>query len=807
MAIDLTILARQIEPQNTTLVLGAGASIPSGAPTGEELRDYLGSKFQITNYQNFSLADLTTIIEAKTNRADLVKAVRERIKKLQPTGGLLSLPMFDWSSIFSTNYDDLVEKSYKKQNKLLRVFSSNHDFQGTGITAEQELFKFHGTIDQDVCDGSNSRLILTSTDYDQVTAYREALYSRLKDMLFSKTVLIVGQALTDPDLRTLIDEAQRIKNTAGAPGKIFLLVFEQNEELAAVFQARGLTVCFGGIDELFSALIKAGPAEQLVMSVTTDILSIAPMLEPATLSVSTEIANQTGQLKRMFSGKAANFADIARGWVFDREVADLLEAQHTSEKAAPISVVLGSAGVGKTTAARIALSRISARDISCWEHKSDFSFEPDQWVKVNDELSKRKEIGVLLIDDAHLFLRELNRLIELIAAKDVWALHLVLTSSRPHWNPRLKSAELFKNREEYELSRLSVVEINSLLDLLDASLEIRELVEDTFLGFARPQRLERLKERCDADMFVCMKNIFGFQGIDTIILEEFASLHIDLQDIYRVVAGMQSIGTKVHRELVRRLTGLEADRVSMVLEDLNGILEEYTVSEKQGIYGWQVRHPLIANILSKYKYSDQDDIYDLFDKVISTINAAYRFETQSINEMCDLETGIPRILDRNRQNVLLRRMISKAPRIPVPRHRLIHNLIMLSQFDVAEGEIRIFEKELRTDGPVLRYKIRLKLGIAKHTEAIQNEDRAALVSEAAAMSQTCLEKYPDDKNMYRIYLETGVDWFRYTAKTNVFVEAMNLASAAQDRLLDPELRRIISKYVRVGERMGIEVYR
>ena len=806
MTIDISILARQLDPEATVLVLGAGASIPSGAPAGNDLRDQLGQEFAINSYQSFGLADLTTIIEARRDRSQLVHAIRKRISKLQPAGGLLSLPLFDWASIFTTNYDDLVEKAFAKYNKSLRVYSSNHDFQGTGITGEQELFKFHGTISKDVCEGHNSRLIITSTDYDQVTSYREALYSRLRDMLFTKSVLIVGQSLLDPDLRALVDEAQRLKSKAGAPGKIFLFIFQKNEDLATVFQARGLTVCFGGIDELFSALLKSAPADQLVMSVTTDVLGATPLLEPATITVSTALANQTGQLERMFSGKSASFADIARGWTFGREISDLLEAQHTGADRAPISVVLGVAGVGKTTAARMSLSRLAAREVECWEHKSDFAFEPDHWAKVNDELVKRKKTGVLLIDDAHLFLRDLNKLIEILANKPSWALKLILLSSRPHWNPRLKSAELFKNREEYELSRLSVSEINGLLDLLDSSKEIRELIEDTFLGFSRPERLDRLRERCDADMFVCMKNIFGFQGIDTIILEEFASLHTDLQDIYRVVAGMQSIGTKVHRELVRRLTGLEAERVSRVLDDLNGIIEEYTVSDREGIYGWRVRHPLIASILSKYKYSDQDDLYDLFDRVISSINPAYQFEAQSINDMCDLETGITRIVDRQRQNILLRRMISIAPNLRVPRHRLIHNLIILEKFDVAEGEIRIFERELSTDGPILRYKIRLKLGIAKHAPGIQAEDRAALVSEASAMALKCLERYPDDKNMYRVFLDTGVDWFRYTGKSQMFEDAMRAAATAQGRLLDPELRGIISKFLRIGEEMGIQVY-
>lgn len=803
MPIDIDILVRQIQPEKTTLVLGAGVSIPSGAPAGDDLRDLLGEEFGIEDYKDYNLADLSTIIEVQRERIDIVRSIRDRIKNLQPTGGLMSLPLFDWASIFSTNYDDLVEKAFKKNNKPLKVYTTNHDFHGAGITDQQQLYKIHGSIEKDVSDGHQSRLIITSTDYDLVTEYREAVYARLSDMLFSKSVLILGQSLVDPDLRSLVDQAQKAKSTSGAPGKIFIFVFQRNNNLASVFEARGFTVCFGGIDELFSALFKSSPQEHLVLSVTPEVLSIAPPLEPATATVSTEIGNQTGQLEKMFSGRPASYADIARGWSFGRKTSDLMEAQHTDVESSPISVVLGVAGVGKTTAIRMTLYQLAHRDVECWEHKVDFSFEPEQWVKVNDELVKRQKTGVLFVDDAHLFLRELNRLIELLAAKDIWALHLIFASSRPHWNPRLKSAELFKNSEEYELSYLSVSEINGLLDLLDTSKDIRDLVEDSFLGFSRPQRLQRLKERCNADMFVCMKNIFDFQSIDTIILEEFASLHEDLQYIYRIVAGMQAIGAKVHRELVRRLTGLEANTVSRVLEDLQGIIEEYIVSEPGGIYGWRLRHPLIASIISNYKYSNQDELYKLFEKVVDTINPAYGFEAQSINDICDLETGITRITDRERQNVLLRQMISKAPSLRVPRHRLIYNLISLGKFDVADGEIKIFEKDMSTDGPILRYKIRLKLGIAKYTGNILNEDRAALVSEALAMALKCLERFPDDKNMYRVYLETAVDWYRYTGEYQVFEEAMRTTSLAQERLLDPELRSIISKYTRTAEEMGV----
>lgn len=806
MTIDISILCRQIDPEKTVLILGAGATIPSGAPSANDLRDELGKFFDIESYSRFDLMDLATIIESKWSRRDLVDAIRKRLLDLQPTGGILNIPLFKWAGIFTTNYDDLVEKCFKRSRKDLQIYSSNYDFCDTGLKDHQELFKFHGTIDKDVCDGHKSRMIITTSDYDEVSAYRDLLYSRMRDLLFSKSVLIIGHSLSDPDLRTLVNEAQKQKTTYGAPGKLFLFIYEKNDDYSLIFESRGLSVCFGGIDEFFNHILRQTPSQQHVLSVTTDVLDRAPILATCTLKVPTEMANQLGQLDRMFSGRPASYADIAREWTFDRDIANQIEAQISADDGKPIAIVLGAAGVGKTTAIRIALSRLSSRGFECWEHKTDFNLEAEEWHKISKELIKRKATGVLFIDESHQFMRDINKLVELLSSNDFFGLKLVLVSSRPHWNPRSKTAEIFRNCEEYSMSQLSLAELNGLLDLLDSSREIRALVESSFLGFSRPQRFERLKERCSADMFVCMKNIFGYQSIDAIILNEFSSLDADLQDIYRIVAGMQAIGTKVHRELVRRLTGLEAKKISGVLDDLHGILEEYTVSERDGIYGWKVRHPLIASTIAKYKYSEQEQIYDLFEKVIETINPTYKFEVQSLNDMCDLDTGITRIIDRGKQNVLLRKMISMAPLLRVPRHRLIHNLISICEFDVAESEIRIFEKDLRVDGPVLRYKIRLKLGLAKHTLGIQEEDRAAIVREAVSMAQKCVAQYPDDKNMYRAYLEVGVDLFRYTKNAEIFSEAMRMALEAQERLLDPDLRSLISKYAKTGEEMGVGIF-
>lgn len=803
MTIDIDVLARNIAPSQTVLVLGAGSSIPSGAPSGEDLKSTISEKFNIEDTAGLTLADVASVVEVTKGRRQLIALIRDTIQKLNPTGGLLNIPILDWAGIYTTNFDDLIEKSFLKSGKSFNVFSSNHDFNVTGLSDNAQIYKFHGTIEKDVVDGHNSKLIITNSDYDDIQAYRELLYSHLQDQMNSKNVIIIGHSLADPDLRDLINQAQKLKTERDAPGRIYLLIYENNENLAISFESRGLSVCFGGVDEFFNSMLKDAPDKQLVLEVDPGLFGKAPRLNSSTFDVSSELANQTGQIAKMFNGRPAGYGDIARQWVFHRDICGQLETQCADIEALPISVVLGVAGVGKTTACRILLSNLSSRGMQCWEHKPEFDLNIDDWRGVAQELTKRKERGVLFIDDAHYILNDVNGLIEKLSDEQIQSLNIVLVSSHAHWNPRLKCARLYQLGKIYELSRLNTPELNGLLDLLDSKVEIKELVEDTFLGFSRPARLSRLKERCDADMFVCMKNIFGYQAIDTILLEEFASLHPDQQIIYKLVAGMQAIGTSIHRELVRRVTGLHPQQVAPFLEDMEGIIEEYTVSERDGIYGWRLRHQLIADILTRYKYANQDELYALFEHVISNINPSYKFETRSLNDLCDLDSGINIINDRNKQNVLLRRIISMAPNLRVPRHRLIYNLLELHNFEAADSEMRVFERELRADGPLRRYQVRLKLVMARHAVGIQDTDRAAMISEAIGLARKCVERGPNDKNMYRIFLETGVEFYRYSKDASIFEEAYIIASEAEAHLFDPDLRRILSYYTRAADKMGL----
>ncbi|MBB35389.1 MAG: hypothetical protein CME88_02805 [Hirschia sp.] len=800
MTIDLNVLCRRTNPEQTVLLFGSGASVPSGAPTSVQLVAELASHFAIDGGETLDLADITTIIDSRSQRRELIEFISNRLSRLEPTRGLLSLPQFEWAALFTTNYDELIEKTYRRFKTPLNCYSSNFDFKASKDNQSTSLYKLHGTINQDTSLGHQCRMILTGRDYDLSSEYREVLYARLSDHLLSKDAIIIGQSLSDPDLKLLVDAALRAKQRSGAPGNITILAYNADNNQSIIYESRGLDVSFGGIDDFFNEMNSYLPEQALLPGITNDPLDRAKGLHPTTIDVGNAVAQQTGNLARMFNGGAASYADIGRRWTFDRDFSDRIESQIAASDAPKNACVLGSAGTGKTTGIRKTLARLSSRQIHCWEHVKDFDLNPSAWISVDDELRKRKEVGVLFVDDAHVEINNLNNLIETICGKEGSGLKLILASSRPNWNPRLKTPALHRNSNTYEISSLSNREIDKLLDLLDNSNDISRLVEQSFLGFSRAQRHTRLTDRCHADMFVCLKNIFGSDSFDHIILREYAELNQDYQEAYRRIASMEAAGVRVHRQLVLRTVSISADQVVRFLEDMDGIIEERTVSERDGVYTWNIRHEVIAEIISRHKTPNEDDLYTLLESTISNLNPTYGIELKSMDEICSYGRGISKIGDRQKQNILLRQMISLAPLRRVPRHRLITNLIELGDYENASSEIRLFENELRIDGPVHRYKIKLLLERARHVEGLMDEDRAAIVGEAAQLAKAGIERFSEDKNMYDIFLRSGVDSYKYTASLDLFDQALIAAREAHEHNLDPELQRVISKYERIAQR-------
>lgn len=794
MPISLSVLCSQIDPAKTTLLLGAGSTIPSGGLSGPALALYLAKEFETLQVNGYTLMETTSLIEKGTSRKVLVRSLQKKISPIKASGAILTIPDFPWRALYTTNYDTVLEQAYAAVGADLAVYSSNFDFTVHEDAVSSKLFKFHGTIERDKSiDGGPSSLIVTERDYDSAREYREMIYKTLSIDMNLGPLLVIGNTLAEPDLKDILQEAIKLKRDSGGNGRIVLLLYTKDEQRASLFEEKGIDVVFGSLDDFVVEMLKSFKPGAPIRSDAAGLLNGAEVLHVEAIDIRHAMEGFPTNVHRMFNGSPASYSDVLAGLCFQRDATGKIQTA-IEDVDTIAALILGASGVGKTTLARMAMVALVGQNRNCWEHKSEFSVHPDEWLKVEANLRKANELGVLFIDDAHLHLREVNMLITGLAKTGSPHLKLVLTSTKHKWNPRIKASYLFSQTKQFEISRLSQNEIGNLIALFEHKKEISDLVETKFHGYGVPERRRRLTERCGADMFVCLKNIFSSDSLDDIILREYADLDDAPREVFRTVSAMEASGVQLHRQIIIRTLGIPADNIAGVLAGLDEIVTEHTIDQKEGIYRWQGRHPVISEIILSYKFSDEDEYAALIERIIENLVVTKNIEVRSLREMCDMTSGIGRIKDVEKQNYLFRRMITLAPSERVPRHRLIRNLINESKFPEATSEIRIFERDLGSDAPITRYKALLQLRRAQNAKSILKEDRLTILQDALKLAKDGVRKYDDDKGQHEVHLDIGLEILRLSGDWKPFDDALDIAKVAEQRSLDPDIGRIVGRF-------------
>ena len=797
--IDIDALAAALKPENTVLLLGAGASIPCGAPSGSQLATELCEQLR-GRVVSDDLQEATTILQQTVGRQQLVNAIRSRLMPLKPRGGMTALPEFDWAAIYTTNYDMLVEKAYRTVNKAIAVVRSNFDWSVTEEETSTPLFKIHGCVTQDQCDGHRAGMILTEQDYADHANYREALFARLGADLLTQDVLVIGQSLRDPHLQSTMRAAAQSKASHGAPGRLLALVYEQDQDRAVIWLSRGFAVSFGGLDEFMHALSCERPAVAHSQSLSGERLLLKPILRVAAIDIDQEVAMPADAV-RMFNGRSATYADIAAGYTFSRTACAQVSVRLQAADCRYLTIT-GVAGVGKTTLARQLLADMRSKGAYCWEHVTDHPLSPDDWHAVARQLWEREQHGYLLLDDAASYLPQINALVQRLDRDDGHPLKLLITANHSQWTPRIKEPALFRHGHAVRISELTSDDIAALVRLSAEQGEIRALVDPMFGQLPHDEQVKRLRHRARADMYVCLKNIFANVGLDDILLQEFAGLESQQQDVYRFVAALEASGGRVHRQLVLRLLNIPAGTIAKLLEGLDGIVDEYDISPRHGIYGWATRHELIAGTIATYKYSDQQQLLELLTKTVDALNPSIHIELRALREMCHADFGITTITDDDAQIGLYEKIIAVAPGERAPRYSLVRKLLQLRNAEAAAQAIRRAEEEVGSDRPLARYKVRLAILRSETTPGILSEDRVAILRGAQPVALEAIRRYGGDKFAYMAYAELGVAVAERSGDIAMLDDAIARMVKASENILDPAMTKDLERYERQRRKLA-----
>lgn len=192
--------------------LGAGASIGAKnlaglpLPNAYELRNSLWRTFKVADsaatfdpaeLRLMSLEHAAAIIEAKVGRDALAKYLSEAFLCDRPLWQHLVLPFLKPSSLFTTNYDELVELAYKHH----RTIPFDIVCRGrTPVTGRTVLYKPHGTLTHANQPTGAGGLVITQFDYFEMIANYRQMLQQAMGGFNTACVLIAGYSFGDMDI-------------------------------------------------------------------------------------------------------------------------------------------------------------------------------------------------------------------------------------------------------------------------------------------------------------------------------------------------------------------------------------------------------------------------------------------------------------------------------------------------------------------------------------------------------------------------------------------------------------------------------
>lgn len=195
----INLVAEEILQENISLFLGAGSSIQYSAPSWDTLLNSACSEYKIgSNIDTAQYAELTGLdIKAEISKKfSMIKF--ENIKKEDTY--LNYLLDFNYKSIWTTNYDDIIEKVLVQKAKKIRTIYKYSHFQELSYPGGCFLFKINGSyIDP-------KTIVITKEDFINYRKSHEAYLILLKRELLCHCFLFLGCSFEDDILRMCIKD-------------------------------------------------------------------------------------------------------------------------------------------------------------------------------------------------------------------------------------------------------------------------------------------------------------------------------------------------------------------------------------------------------------------------------------------------------------------------------------------------------------------------------------------------------------------------------------------------------------------------
>lgn len=159
--------AEKCRNNSAAIFLGAGMSVDAGLPSWKDLfsplADELGIDINETHYQIY---DVAQFYANRFGTNELYKKIGQEINRIiQSSKALDQLSLLQCNSIWTTNFDQVLESNLAKCGKITNVISKESDLISCDLNKNINIFKLNG----DIRDIQNA--VITKNDLEKYPDY------------------------------------------------------------------------------------------------------------------------------------------------------------------------------------------------------------------------------------------------------------------------------------------------------------------------------------------------------------------------------------------------------------------------------------------------------------------------------------------------------------------------------------------------------------------------------------------------------------------------------------------------------------
>ncbi len=610
--VDLSLgLRRAIESGNCVLFIGAGIGAhlfdPSGntAPDGISLAKELALYFSIDTHGVYDLAKVSELVELRKGRKELVVFLQKRLSSLEPDENLKWLFSRRWKAIFTTNYDNGIERTYDlipnpKQKPI--IITITPQLGPYNIEFEIPIYHLHGYLF-----GTHDPLIIiTESDYARFKQHRKMLFELLKMEFATSSIIYIGYSNRDPNWKNMLIEIEdefspnKLPQSYRIAPKTDLIDIE-------LLKAKNIET----IDLSLEDFVKVATASIFPESEDRDTLLTMRAEIPSDLMPSFE-RNPAPTLRLLSSwiyvnqaqfdakpnvheflrGDRPNWALIGSKQHFERDLEEtiyeeLIDFATSSQKTPVVNIILGPAGYGTTT-----LMMTLATKLAQDRAGSVFMLKPGSYVLEGDVdyiASSIRDRVFFFVNNASDHSAALLSVIHRL--KDIKTPAMFVLGERLNeW----RQSRVKIRGKEFEIEPLSDPEIYRLLNCLTKHTELNKLEylsED--LQFAA------IKKNYHKELLVAMREATEGRSFDAILEDEFRGIGDYLsRQLYLTVCCFYQHGAYIRDTLLSQLLDVPLTELYKLTGDATeGIVIYECMDAKKGFYAARARHQIIAAIV------------------------------------------------------------------------------------------------------------------------------------------------------------------------------------------------------------------